>query len=1096
MPSVPKMTSTAVLSSCVSAITLVIVIQATPNVRKCLRGASPRRILHYLADRYLSNSEPTSEPDHVRDAFQSTPLLVVRPLQGHAHGVSAANRSTATLTSERIISNLGLNAFFFQRGRCDERAGRSGNRSWFWAKDFATTPVIADPAATDVVVHIDTDYYVDMPQQLVDHFAPHLIYTFQPDAAAAVRSDYSYTFDEKSVLHYHVHGSAAYEHSLWAYDTDCVTVVDRCLGIPTALATYLVDRRRVSEDHYLVMLTPVRKWTGWQAMLAYYSYSHSELRRMSNHSAGYTRIMLIGDGDHRISTARCGTFTAATTTVAVDDTIRNLIQVSKYELTIPSVEAAVASHAVDQAMAQSVKQTAALLTAFHRSQTPARPAVVYPVAQSLHRYQFGTFEPDAKPSMLAFMSPFLHEAYAPDRTRGNDQRGVSTRITDVRSDTELTPLVSKIMDDFVRALFPEVGSLRPTDHDEVMDRQDRPTQRQLLAQATSLTAHLQRIVRAFVKTEAHAKPADPRLISTINPVDKDMYSRYIYPLSEYIKGQVWYAFGMKPSDIAQRVVDVCANARTVTKTDFSRFDGTVSPVLRELERRVLNRAYGPAHHGALRDLHGSQYNLRATTTFGVKYDTGTARASGSPETATFNSIDNAFAAYLGTRCTRINGTYTNHATAWAKLQQCIFGGDDGLSPDIDVDAYTKACESIGLRVKCDPVTRGRFGVMFLARAYSPDVWFGDQTSCCDIRRQLGKLHVTGILPSTVTPWDKAVQKARAFALSDANTPVLGPWAARVVRLAEGYVCNAESESIKPYSTKYAPEAQYPNDASEWMTWYARECGLDLDTFEAWFQGAWTPQALLLPPCLDEPRPPTVVAPVVIDQTSHLPPPATAAVAAAPAGTPPLTKLDNYIAALGLPIRERLNKHINEHNHRVLCLRNLPASNLKLRVVAEARAVVPRVTSSPEAPAMSTRSRSSQPAPSQALTPRQLRRQSYRTSLQPEQPPASSSFSRPPSSSPTPSLRSTGASAPPSQRPALAPPPRVPVTPASWRSPTEPTPSLPVARSSTTTPSSTTSATAPGTVSWSADRTSSSRWPPQVPPRPTPSTAASSTAGRA
>jgi hypothetical protein len=809
------------------------------------------------------------DADLIRSTFNGTPLVHQKPTDGHTHGVSAAHRSTATLTVERIANAMGMHAYFYQRSRCDERAGRDGLRTWWWAKDFTTEPVYTLPGSSSLVVHIDTDYHVDMPSMLIENFQPTVLYTFQPDHAACVRSDYSYTFDAQSNVHYSVHGGGQFSHRVWNYGLDHFTVVKRFLGLPLDVATYLVDKRRVSEDHYLILLTPIARWSGPSALLSYF-FSSKVLQPLRVAAGEFLRLVLVSPDCHQISTARVMTHAHATVPVEVDDTIGNLIRVSKNELTMPSVESALGPHPDDKDEVVTRRQQAAILTAYHRTLCTTPPDVVFPVADSVHRYQYGKYDSEAKPSMVAFMSPMLHESYAPDRTVGNERRAVQSRILDPKSTiTEVTPFLHKCMQEFAERLIPVPHLLHPVDYETVTEHQPRPTQRAILTLSETLLADGLRICKSFLKTESVAKPADPRLISTINPVDKRTYSGYMYSFVTLLKHMPWYAFSRPPSGIASAVAVACSDANTVAKTDFSRFDGSLSVVLRELERVCLLRAFAPAYHSELAEVHGAQFNMRGVTTQGEKYDTGAARLSGSPETANFNSLDNAFSSYVAYRKTICEGRYLTPDEAWALLLRCLFGGDDGLVRNMDPKVYVSACTSLGLIPKIELVRRGEFGVMFLARVYSPDVWFGDLNSCCDVLRQLSKLHVSRHLPPKVTAEDKLVAKCRGYIMSDPNTPILGPFCHKVLALSAKVVLTPDVEQIAPYLAKFDAEVQYLNKPARWMDDYVSSLGLDMPRFERWLTGVHTLHGLLSPPLLREPKPfDKVTETVVVDKQTH------------------------------------------------------------------------------------------------------------------------------------------------------------------------------------------------------------------------------------
>jgi len=142
----------------------------------------------------------------------------------------------------------------------------------------------------------------------------------------------------------------------------------------------------------------------------------------------------------------------------------------------------------------------------------------------------------------------------------------------------------------------------------------------------------------------------------------------------------------------------------------------------------------------------------------------------------------------------------------------VYGGDDGLTADVDPAKYVKAGALVGQVLTLTPVSRGALGVKFLARCYGPDVWFGDISSCCDIRRQITKIHTTVALPTNVTPEMKLVEKARAFFLTDANTPVIGDFT-RMVLLYSGGV--PDTKFLRIWNSDLPSDVQYPNEPREW-----------------------------------------------------------------------------------------------------------------------------------------------------------------------------------------------------------------------------------------------------------------------------------------
>jgi hypothetical protein len=724
----------------------------------------------------------------------------------------------------------------------------------FWAKDLNAAPENFNPPERSIPILIDVDQYMDMPRFLANTFKPTLIYTFQPHQVSRVATNYSFTFNENDEVEYQVTGGGQFRHRVWNYSVDNIIVTSTWFGIPCIRACFLVDRRATSDDHELILVTPLRRWVGIFNSLAGLFLSGRKLERLHIHSSGFLRLVVSKTQGLYVSTGKVGSHVQATILKAIDDAISTVSRLSKHDLTLPQV----------QSFIEGDRLAAAPLLDFHRAQTASKPDVVCPVSESLRRYQFdpANYDPDLKPAMVPFMSPLLDECYVFDQGHSSEVRAVEGRINSIKNPPmELSRFMLQVIDEFVRLFIPVPGQLFPTDMDELFARQDRPSQRRILEEAQFLLP--KRETKTFLKKESYGAVKDPRVISQINGCDKAEYSLYIYSLADYLKTFKWYAFGCTPAEVAERVARVCESADVnAANTDFSRYDGHISNIIRHLERCILLRAFAPEHHERLAELHSRQYNLRGCTTTGVKYDTDFTRASGSPETSAFNSIDNKFVAFLNFRMTKVNGMFLTPEEAWVKPG--LYGGDDGLTADVQPQVYVKAAASVGLVIEVDPIPKGEEGVMFLARVYSPDVWFGDTNSCCDVMRQLSKVHTTVCLPSSIRPIDKLAEKARAYLLTDENTPIFGEFFKRFSELYDLDTLSACPRLI--WGADVPKDVQYPNFRAEWMDDYVYKClnGANFPAFRAWLAKCATPEEMLSPPLLLEPKPATTSVPVVVD----------------------------------------------------------------------------------------------------------------------------------------------------------------------------------------------------------------------------------------
>jgi len=368
----------------------------------------------------------------------------------------------------------------------------------------------------------------------------------------------------------------------------------------------------------------------------------------------------------------------------------------------------------------------------------------------------------------------------------------------------------------------------------------------------------------------------------------------------------WYAFGKTPREIAEHVARLAVIAAYLVKTDFARFDGRVAILLRVVERLALIRAFRREYAEKVTVLHKSQIDVRAVSTFGLKYVVGTSRLSGSPETAVFNGLDNAFINFLAFRITRVAGAYPSPKEAWDALG--LYGGDDGLTANVPLDSLERAAAMCGQKIKAEKIEHGHVGVCFLARQYGPNVWFGDPNSCCDLPRQLSKFHATVFLAPNVTPVMKLLEKCRGYFCSDRNTPIIGELVRRALSIHDGTKEFDPVENpygLRSWCTTVPLTEQYPNTAADWMMEYAREALPDFDysAFGLWLYRARKPEDLLVAPLCCEPKPPVPSAPAVVDERV-VSPEAKMQVLAEAASTAKPAKAKRKRAAAGKPPKKR------------------------------------------------------------------------------------------------------------------------------------------------------------------------------------------------
>jgi hypothetical protein len=775
----------------------------------------------------------------LRSLFNNTPNPKNFPARNHTHPNSAAARNNGSTFMDTFGAICGYRPYFLQRSAADVRNGRAGCRTYYWGKDLTVGYSPVQPNKDDLLCIVDADMYMDIPALLCDVFQPVLISTFQPTRAAKSDGEYAFYFKPNGSVHYAVAGGAKYEHPVWNYGNDVAVAVTTRWWFINQHHVYNIDRRRLDEHHELILLTPIKT-----VSVPFFDLSSilggQNVRRLNPiervNDKDFVRLTVCTKEGLYRSTGKADTMLEAWTTAKEDDTIASLALISKIDLTPATIKTVLGN--TDQT-------TATILTEYHRARdSTSIGEMVYPVGESVFKFQYTpeTYTPEAKASMIPFMSPIILGGYAPDRCLANDQAAINGRVLDIRPpEIEVTPNMARHMTEFLELLIPTPHAGHPVSHEEVYNKQHRPAQRMILDRASMVSAAVvDDAIQSFQKSEMYEKITDPRIISTIPGVNKNNYSRFIYSFTNVLRATRWYAFALTPLEVAKRVATVCLLAMSVCLTDLSRFDGRVAAPLRRLEHLAMMRYFHKDYHKELCELMASQKNQRAVTTFGIKYPTGDSRASGSAETADFNSLDNAFMAYTALRNTinPMTGAANTPQEAWEALG--IYGGDDGLTPDVNPDAYVAECARVGQKLEIDMKKRGDVGVSFLARLYGPEVWYGAMDSMCDITRQLSKLHTTVSLPPSITPFRKAVEKLYSYYLTDKNTPIIGDLASMIVRtFPDDVPSDPESRhlGLATYNSLYEESEQYPNSdsANGWMDEAVRKSMPEFDhaAFKTW-----------------------------------------------------------------------------------------------------------------------------------------------------------------------------------------------------------------------------------------------------------------------
>jgi len=749
---------------------------------------------------------------------------------GHTHGDAAAVRSAGSAAAEAYAYACLRSPFYMSMSASDQRAGRKGERRMHWAKDFNAEVRKEKPEPNDMIIMIDVDEHIpDLPQKLHDYFLPVVLFTFQPSVAAGTFVDYKFTFDKDNNVVYTVTGGAGspYIHKVWDYSPDCLVMRKKFLGITYAKSFFTVEKRQVDENHQLIALTPLVKFGPVGCFFSMFVSGH-DFKRLEPVQKDTIRLAVScaptkdsPQGKFLMSTAAVGTYNAATVDIKEDNAAASMAAISDSKLSGFQVQGL--NDKLD-------KKAVITLVEYHRK-TKGQAAAAVPASVASDAVNNYTINPsyhmDEKPSVTPFMEPILPDCYAPTCSKESDEAMVQERIVKLQKPADaLGATELKYAMEFAQLTAKILGPCVPVDYDYITEKLSRPSQARITGEA-SFVQTISTLVKSFMKKEAYQKIAPGRPIATINGKDKYEYSAYTYAVAALMEKLPWYAFGRKPKGISERVQAICAAATHVINTDLSRFDGRINRSSRQFEELLMKALFPEEHWPSMLRAMRRQYNSKGVTRMGVKYKNLFNRLSGSPETALFNSFLNAFMAYC---CLREAGLESDEA--WAKLG--VYGGDDGLTADVDPELYTRVCAKFGHVLEADKVIRGESGVTFLARLYSRHVWYGSPHSCADISRSLSKLHTCVNLDNSAE--DKLYEKAYALYLSDAATPIIGEFVTRAVELSRRDA--SEFKNIhKVWNANYSEDEQYPNEnADGWMDEVVIQQRLDgfrLGDFRLW-----------------------------------------------------------------------------------------------------------------------------------------------------------------------------------------------------------------------------------------------------------------------
>lgn len=707
------------------------------------------------------------KPENVlsRREFQSNLKLVpVGMPKTHSHRNSAANRTTSSFAIDNLIENSGGSVYTVSMSARDQ--DKPGERLIYSLRD------IGQPLRHDAILQnsvfkfVDVDYHADMHYYL--RFGkPALLYTFSPAEAGGSYDEYVFSIKD-DVVTYQVDGGATYIHKLWDYNHDFITVPTF-----TGVWVYAVEQYRLEPDknRRIVGLFPTSFVPYPVALLM----PRNDLKRLKMSNGSLNTIVNHVDGKLHVSISASGVPKSVTLPYDLYQAILVRLRESSWK-NISDVERYLSQH-----KSASPSIDAALLFSATKDADPTVSTTVQVVGTSFRENEkanhYQTMAPlvteDGKEYARKVSPPAVieGEACCPVESFNNDNACVKGRILDVRNDKEPSSRFHKYADEFVHALIPEPNLGIPVSNAEVWEEQSRPSQRTRSEQARNWMGSDHFTVESFQKREPYVKPNDPRNISTC-PTDHTIrLGAFNYGFKRQVmKTMGWYLPGLTPSEICQSVRRLADNSPDgIKETDQSRYDGRFSKFLRMVQDRCYLRWVSLDHLQELKSLLEREHLASARTKFGVKYNTGYSRLSGSSITTDGNTLGNAFYNYC---CCREAGLSIEQSLdAEGVYYGCC--GDDGVVNGVIPDSILLAvADELGLVIKLinhkkhEPV--GLLGRIFV------DPWT-TTTTVQDPVRTLGKIHMSMSSEHNMPAHVAAYYKACSYLITDRLTPIIGSY---------------------------------------------------------------------------------------------------------------------------------------------------------------------------------------------------------------------------------------------------------------------------------------------------------------------------------
>lgn len=761
--------------------------------------------------KFITSKDHTLRHEFVR-TFGNSPTP--KRLDNHSHPYSANSRANFNDKLAVFAFKTHRELYHFQISKGQQDRKETGYRSYYWIKDLDIKPQYSEPKPEQIISVVDVDYYVDMNYLLTTYVNTYVLYTLVPSQACYQGEDSSFHFNSKGEVVLNVKGSAEYNHPLWNYNHDTLLAWKSFdLGffkIEIPYVAYKVERLQISPHRQAIILVPICVLHGFLSKIGgddivrLNPIVHGKAPEGScQHDSDFVKIASYTDG-LQVSVAEVDTHVCFTAPITVFESLEKRYLMNAKFTNISTIES----------VTKKVRDPSSVVMSHYMSQTVGRyiPKPIVCSGPTAKTYQpvNHIVSDDPKPSLNAFMNPLCDGGVCPTRSPASMAQAIKGRLENIANNKPFHKAMIPHINAFIKEYFPE--KLHPCSIEEVARRQDKPAQTRIVQKYLDGNMNTYIDFSSFSKAEAYQTINDPRIVTKAPRDFKIEYSSFMYPIADYIKykGYEWYAFSKTPKEIAVLLSTLLCGADFAVNADYSRYDGRIGEALRVFENALLNHLYGEEAC----ELHLRQCGTVVRDSYGEPYFNATARFSGSPETSVFNTIDGAFILFVANRIKHPDSVEVKG----------IVGGDDAVYFNIPPDDVSKTVDWFGMKIEHDVVHRGEYGITFLSRYYTNEVWYNNPNSICDLYRVMSKFHMTPF--NDLSNEDKLYSKSYAYFLSDKNTPIIGDFVKKVLSIDGDAKFDKRLQS---YMSRVEEDEQYPNkprvDMQNLAAWYSEMKGI-------------------------------------------------------------------------------------------------------------------------------------------------------------------------------------------------------------------------------------------------------------------------------